>query len=1250
MGRPLGILQRIFSFSKGSKRSKDLFDGDLVNEHGHNVDADDDDLRRTATVRTTGGIGGLGMGITNTESEIVTKPLGSSSSKSGGRGMKKRRLRRASLSASNLLSWGQDRGISSQVPPSIHRDDKDVTWQENVAQDSREPHEQHGGSSSSGVAQMEEPPFLDTKIGARKKQLEAEERFTRILRSSSTKYKVISEQHLDEITPIEHPIQAISSGANESEPLPQERGHASLPRARAQSLGFHSFLPIPKPTSVPAVPSTISLASQYRVTVHRRRVHSRTSFPDANRALDHLNMTESEISCRDSPGAALKVPDISISASAIHFNSFEATNSRESEEKPVKIAISTPDVADTEYSNRLQQLTATTTQITRLSTPESNERVTLPSPASGTKVQTLPTNHQEHHPSCNSSNLSIDSCPSIHTAIAEEPQPKDLKVLQEKVEPGFASCSRYSISLEDDHSIGRTCSPTKSQASKSRNVLKKNWRGRRTSDSNDAVLVQNEHQNYPEHFVTAAAKNPRTKRKGSIHNILSIITTVEGVIDKVQTSAIGGFRQISRPISKDDKRPSKSLIPNAEDDRHIASLIKHWSHDRGTLGTVDMSCDEQHLDRLRSDPSVVSLLDVYQPDGTLKQGTFSNTPVKYLRRNASNRQPKTLTTVSPLARGKSLSRDQPLQGSEDVQMESRAMRMRRTYDQALHEPICPSLRSSQDTQKRASSLMSLPKTEELITTGPSTLPNHVSNFSPDSRHNPATNTRSSNTHSRFFGTFQPGITQHLEDSYTLSNSTLSSKANISALADASMVVEPGSKGDARMVDEDLLVGEDSESMVHSDHIHSVNEQGGGDGKYETIHKSPNRRASEVFSFLNGRRGTENCGGTTAVSSGKTIQDTSVVVHSSFLPMAALMSQSVQRVDEVSTDISGGPLGNAALESDSFASQNSTDRVLLRGIYSFLRGIQSEDTGLQAGPTTPTNDKIPINVTSELDDNGKDEDPFMASSINVNKALPSTPSTEQPQPNAILTSFNLSHASDKPLFVPLSSLPALSPLGSTFPDRHAKVADSPAASPSKRLGDPNENNLDLEFKSNKLPLSNHGRPGRQGSTHRTSTVTHANSNGIKTLNSGSTPQERGLGDGRNFNIASSAQTGRMFGPRSPRPPSTKTPSGYRKQTVQNKAEITENKKALARNSSVKQALRSPTPNRRKQVTFFEGYPFSEELFPAILTPKGPDIDRPTNNLQTPQRRLSHLEASPASSSKLGVYGREIMALARSKSGR
>ncbi|KAG8830034.1 hypothetical protein FRC18_008731 [Serendipita sp. 400] len=210
MGRPLGILQRIFSFSKGSKRSKDLLDGDLVNEHGHNVDADDDDLRRTATVRTTGGIGGLGMGITNTESEIVTKPLGSSSSKSGGRGMKKRRLRRASLSASNLLSWGQDRGISSQVPPSIHRDDKDVTWQENVAQDSREPHEQHGGSSSSGVAQMEEPPSLDPKIGARKKQLEAEERFTRILRSSSTKYKVISEQHLDEITPIGEVVSRVS--------------------------------------------------------------------------------------------------------------------------------------------------------------------------------------------------------------------------------------------------------------------------------------------------------------------------------------------------------------------------------------------------------------------------------------------------------------------------------------------------------------------------------------------------------------------------------------------------------------------------------------------------------------------------------------------------------------------------------------------------------------------------------------------------------------------------------------------------------------------------------------------------------------------------------------------------------------------------------------------------------------------------------------------------------------------------------
>jgi len=43
-----------------------------------------------------------------------------------------------------------------------------------------------------------------------------------------------------------------------------------------------------------------------------------------------------------------------------------------------------------------------------------------------------------------------------------------------------------------------------------------------------------------------------------------------------------------------------------------------------------------------------------------------------------------------------------------------------------------------------------------------------------------------------------------------------------------------------------------------------------------------------------------------------------------------------------------------------------------------------------------------------------------------------------------------------------------------------------------------------------------------------------------------------------------------------------------------------------------------------------------------------VVKPNNLLRTPQRLSTQPDASPASSSKLGVYGREIMALARSKS--
>ena len=55
-----------------------------------------------------------------------------------------------------------------------------------------------------------------------------------------------------------------------------------------------------------------------------------------------------------------------------------------------------------------------------------------------------------------------------------------------------------------------------------------------------------------------------------------------------------------------------------------------------------------------------------------------------------------------------------------------------------------------------------------------------------------------------------------------------------------------------------------------------------------------------------------------------------------------------------------------------------------------------------------------------------------------------------------------------------------------------------------------------------------------------------------------------------------------------------------------------------------------------------------MFPAIFSPGGPAVVKPNNLLRTPQRLSTQPDASPASSSKLGVYGREIMALARSKS--
>lgn len=199
MGKPLGLLHRIFSFSKASKRSNTKFDLlQPADEHGRTHEHEDP-LLAAGSIRTTGGIGGHGRGITNTASEMTPgKPL-----KDGERGMKKRRLKRASLSASNLLSWGQDRADKTErIPSNGSQDLVDKVSKGNEAGITTSTNERMHCGTPKASKHVESEDHEDNRSSSGRRESGRDEQFTRLLRSSSTNYKVISETDYRTLDPI----------------------------------------------------------------------------------------------------------------------------------------------------------------------------------------------------------------------------------------------------------------------------------------------------------------------------------------------------------------------------------------------------------------------------------------------------------------------------------------------------------------------------------------------------------------------------------------------------------------------------------------------------------------------------------------------------------------------------------------------------------------------------------------------------------------------------------------------------------------------------------------------------------------------------------------------------------------------------------------------------------------------------------------------------------------------------------------
>lgn len=507
------------------------------------------------------------------------------------------------------------------------------------------------------------------------------------------------------------------------------------------------------------------------------------------------------------------------------------------------------------------------------------------------------------------------------------------------------------------------------------------------------------------------------------------------------------------------------------------------------------------------------------------------------------------------------------------------------------------------------------------------------------------------------------------------SSLFSDKERSSRMIDISLFVEPGSlnrSDDASCKSSPALETPAEEQLqpaqpLPQEHRYQIDlQRKTSSTEDEFIPRSPNRRASEVFAFLDTHSSGESDEtgpirsgikvGTMNLTKGVT-QD---LHQSSLMPVNSQMSPAVPpskrplgpriatkhlsshtptrdkcppsrfassnmalQVLPSSLPLSSvtssqpdstEPLTGATFASDSFASQNTTDRSLYRGIYKILNDTAPTSGHIKLKQTKNKEARTEFPILSP----SKERNPFLVDSVDVDKSLPIIPSTQSDSDSESCES------SKRPTrdIVLLPTIVPLSPLIAELVSTNTPLKRSDSHTPhSPRLPKSSVKDKIAMWESTK-PLDIDRSDIQRRTSSRTS---HAGPNGksVRWSEDTSSTNRSGLGDGRVFNV--SQTTGRMYGPRAPSP--VKRPT----------------------NKSVSQRTPTAFAKASKSVDLTQHYPFSQELFPAILSPGGPAVAKPNSLLHTPQRNVGHNDPSPASSSKLGAYGREIMALARSKSG-
>jgi hypothetical protein len=263
----------------------------------------------------------------------------------------------------------------------------------------------------------------------------------------------------------------------------------------------------------------------------------------------------------------------------------------------------------------------------------------------------------------------------------------------------------------DQHTSPTPPSLTKSSVTKApnkiRNVLKKKRRESQVSLMQTTEGISERASIKSQKSMGCESRSEMNGFRGNLGTVLGVIHAVEGVIERLHASAVGEQILASPRRQREQERAAEWDVVSVNEMPPTPALESSQIHSLPIKHKSDSSCDadgrnvyriskpvtsakrqsifldtprdQARLARLRRDPSVVSLLDMYQADGTLKKSAFSNTPpTKPLRRTPYK---KCVQSVGRVTEVKPNKRNEACQ----VGSESKRAHMRRVYIEALDE-------------------------------------------------------------------------------------------------------------------------------------------------------------------------------------------------------------------------------------------------------------------------------------------------------------------------------------------------------------------------------------------------------------------------------------------------------------------------------------------------------------------------------------------------------------------------------------